>query len=448
MRFDSTFTQITSAKVYLRGVETGVLQRHEGDFSFAYSIDWIRSGGTAIALTLPLTQIPYESPNLFPFFDNLIPEGWLLSYVQQIHRVDKSDRFTLLMITGRFPIGAVSVVPVFEGQEIEHQMPELTVDEQVEVPVAIPNTTNVCIHCLQVVSGRPMHRKCVQELWGTTRKLRMLLHKHEPWEVFRQTVHGASISGAQRKGLFQLDNGVLKPGIGTNAQWILKPQGSFDSLPENEHVTMCIAKAIGFAVPAFGMIQIPRLGRVFVNRRFDCKDASMVRRMEDFGQLLEYPSDMKYRGTYNQIVNGIQKHSDAVRMDVIEFWKRLVFALFIGNGDMHLKNWAMLEQTSLNGCFRLSPCYDLLNTRLPLPKEHFELALPLDGRQNRLNRSRFLDFAERLHITPFAQRILDQLPMWFEVTERLVSHSLLSESKRVRYLEIVRERYHRLMDVR
>lgn len=434
-----------TATVYLRGVETGILQRHEDGFSFSYSIDWIRSGGTAIALTLPLTQIPYESSTLFPFFDNLIPEGWLLSYVQQIHRVDKSDRFSLLMITGRFPIGAVSVVPVFEGQEIDHEMPQLAIDEKMEVPVSSSSIPDICIHCLQPVRGRVAHRKCVLNLWGTTRQLRMLLHRDEPWEVFRQTVHGASISGAQRKGLFQLDRGLLKPGIGTNAQWILKPQGSFDSLPENEHVTMCIAKAIGFEVPAFGMVQIPRLGWVFVNRRFDCHDNLAVRRMEDFGQLLGYPSDMKYRGTYNQIVNGIQRHSDAVRIDMIEFWRRLIFAFFIGNGDMHLKNWALLEQESLNGCFRLSPCYDLLNTRLPLPKEHFELALPLDARQNRLNRKRFMAFADRLNISVFAEKVLAELPQWLDITERLVSHSMLPEKKKNRYLTIVYDRYQRLL---
>ena len=447
MRFDSTYAQIRTAKVFLRGVEAGMLQKSEDGFTFAYSIDWIQSGGTAMALSMPLTQKPYQAPTLFPFFDNLIPEGWLLSYVQQVHRVDKTDRFALLMITGRFPIGAISVVPVFEGTEISHEMPELTADERVEVPISHPIAAGICIHCLHPVKGRVMHPKCAQNLWGTTRKLRMMLHKDEPWEVFRQTVHGASISGAQRKGLFQLDKGVLKPGIGYNAQWILKPQGSFESLPENEHVTMCIAKAIGFDVPAFGMVQIPRLGWVFVNRRFDCQDDSVVRRMEDFGQLLGYPSDMKYRGTYNQIANCIQRHSDAVRIDVIEFWKRLVFAFFIGNGDMHLKNWAMLEQTSLNGCFRLSPCYDFLNTRLPLPKEQFELALPLDARQNRLNRKRFLEFADRLNITEFANKVLAELPKWLEITERLVSHSLLPAEKKERYLEIVHERYQRLIDV-
>ena len=445
MKFDSTYTKIRTGKVFLRGVEAGALHKTEEGFTFAYSIDWIQSGGTAIALSLPLTQLPYQSPTLFPFFDNLIPEGWLLSYVQQVHRVDKSDRFTLLMITGRFPIGAVSVVPLFEGTEIAHDMPELRVDERSEVPISSSNTAGVCTHCLQPVKGRDLHLKCVQNLWGTTRKLRMVLHKHEPWEVFRQTVHGASISGAQRKGLFQLDNGVLKPGIGYNAQWILKPQGSFDALPENEHLTMCIAKAIGFDVPAFGMVQIPRLGWVFVNRRFDCQEDSVYRRMEDFGQLLGYPSEMKYRGTYNQIVNGIQKYSDAVRIDVIEFWKRLVFAFFIGNGDMHLKNWAMLEQKALNGCFRLSPCYDLLNTRLPLPKEQFELALPMDARQNRVNRKRFIEFAGRLNITAFAEKVLADLPQWLEITERMVSHSLLSAEKKVRYLEIVHERYQRLV---
>ena len=92
------------------------------------------------------------------------------------------------------------------------------------------------------------------------------------------------------------------------------------------------------------------------------------------------------------------------------------------------------------------PCYDLLNTRLLLPKEQFELALPMDARQNKVNRKRFLAFAETLHILPFAEQVLkEELLNWITITKTFVHRSFLSAEQKEEYINIVEQRFQRLL---
>lgn len=64
-----------------------------------------------ISFSMPMRSEKYESAVLFPFFDGLLPEGWLLDLISATAKIDKNDKFQLLLHTGRDPIGAVSVIP-------------------------------------------------------------------------------------------------------------------------------------------------------------------------------------------------------------------------------------------------------------------------------------------------------------------------------------------------
>ena len=61
---------------------------------------------------MPLRAEKYDSKELFPFFDGLLPEGWLLDLDCAAAKIDKNDKFRLLLHTGRDPVGAVSVQPI------------------------------------------------------------------------------------------------------------------------------------------------------------------------------------------------------------------------------------------------------------------------------------------------------------------------------------------------
>ena len=82
----------------------------DGVFSFAYSSDYLASSHAhPVSLTLPLRSEAYLSKTLFPFFDGLIPEGWLLDLAIKNWKINANDRFGLLLVTCKDPIGDVSL---------------------------------------------------------------------------------------------------------------------------------------------------------------------------------------------------------------------------------------------------------------------------------------------------------------------------------------------------
>ena len=92
--------------VYIQGRYAGILAETEEGYEFQYNRDYLQSeGAVAVSLTLPLRERPYESNILFPFFDGLIPEGWLLGVVSRNWKISRNDRFGLLLAACKDCIG-------------------------------------------------------------------------------------------------------------------------------------------------------------------------------------------------------------------------------------------------------------------------------------------------------------------------------------------------------
>lgn len=105
-------------KVYLRDKFAGILTENENGFSFQYDLDYLASpGALPVSLTLPLRREPFTSPLMIPFFDGLIPEGWLLEIVEENWKIDPMDRMSLLLTFCKDTIGAVSIVPLQSNEE-------------------------------------------------------------------------------------------------------------------------------------------------------------------------------------------------------------------------------------------------------------------------------------------------------------------------------------------
>ncbi len=99
-----------TAYVYVRNSFAGLLQETDSGYSFAYDASYLGSPqAAAVSLTLPLQREAYTSTVVFPFFDGLIPEGWLLETVSRNWKIDRNDRFGLLLVACRDSIGTVSV---------------------------------------------------------------------------------------------------------------------------------------------------------------------------------------------------------------------------------------------------------------------------------------------------------------------------------------------------
>lgn len=105
------------ANVFQNNLFAGVLTEDDMGYEFRYDSDYLHSeGATAVSLTLPLTDKPYRDKVLFPFFDGLIPEGWLLDIAEQNWKISARDRFSLLLACCKDCIGNISVIPI-EGKE-------------------------------------------------------------------------------------------------------------------------------------------------------------------------------------------------------------------------------------------------------------------------------------------------------------------------------------------
>lgn len=99
-----------TAYVYVREIFAGILKETDYGYSFAYDDDYLKSENpTAVSLTLPLQEEEYTSKTLFSFFDGLIPEGWLLNIVSHNWKIDRKDRFGLLLVACKDPIGNVQI---------------------------------------------------------------------------------------------------------------------------------------------------------------------------------------------------------------------------------------------------------------------------------------------------------------------------------------------------
>ena len=99
-----------TAYVYVRDQYAGVLEEYDEGYRFQYDPTYLAAGSSPVSLTIPLSDQVYTSRTLFPFFDGLIPEGWLLEVVSRNWKVDKEDRFGLLLVACKDAIGDVSIL--------------------------------------------------------------------------------------------------------------------------------------------------------------------------------------------------------------------------------------------------------------------------------------------------------------------------------------------------
>lgn len=108
------------AKVYAFNKYAGVLEEHDdGKYTFTYDAKYLKiKNAKSISLTMPIREQTYESATLFPFFDGLIPEGWLLNLAIKNWKIDPRNRMGLLLKACRDCIGSVHIEP-FESEQNE-----------------------------------------------------------------------------------------------------------------------------------------------------------------------------------------------------------------------------------------------------------------------------------------------------------------------------------------
>lgn len=201
-------------------------------------------------------------------------------------------------------------------------------------------------------------------------------------ELFDNNRKQMSISGVQVKFSVLLDKNKLRLiNEGEQGEYILKPIPSAgkraECMPANEHLTMQIAKqAYGIEAAENALIFFKNGSPAYITKRFDLKEDGSKLAQEDFASLSgrtpqTYGEHYKYSGNYLELFEIIKKFVPAYLIEAPKLMKLLIFNYLFSNGDAHFKNFSLIE-TSM-GDFKLSPAYDLLNSRIHIEDKDFAL---------------------------------------------------------------------------
>lgn len=344
--------QLLWGKVYYKDIFAGVLRQEPGDrFRFTYDPSYLNAENPPISYLFPLTEEPYFSEyGLHPFFDNLVSEGWLENAQARVIHKRIWNRFELLLAFGFDCAGAVSVIDP-DPIKLQERLSEALDPKMIAV-----------------------------------------LHSR------------ASLSGIQPKLTLVKEKKKFRPShVGEVSTYIGKfPSAHVPNIIENEYLTTIACKKL---LPEDDFVEL-EIGSVegieeeaLVIKRFDRTPQGQRIHFEEFNQLLGNPSRLKYDGGYKDMAQFLKNCSEALPLDIVRLFKRILAGILVGNTDMHFKNFALVYTGQ---GLRLSPNYDMVAASLYHPSFQ-SMALGIGGAQDLLISSlkpkNVLTLAEEFYIT-------------------------------------------------
>jgi len=250
-----------------------------------------------------------------------------------------------------------------------------------------------------------------------------------------------SISGVQAKALVRLNDDSSEIEFApSGSTHILKPEpGEYPGLPAMENTCMSMAAALEFPVPPHGLFPMSDGRLCYIVKRFDRTVGGGKIQTETMLQLLG--STDKYSCSLESVGKAVRSHAENVGLDTIDFFERVLFCFIIGNGDMHMKNWALLIRDKKPS---LAPCYDLVSSKVYLAKEE-DSALMLNAKKNKLKRRDFEALADYLKIDPkAAANVFNKFKDAQERLRELCVNSELNPSMRAKFEDVMAGRFARL----
>ncbi len=275
-------------------------------------------------------------------------------------------------------------------------------------------------------------------------------------ELFDESRKRMSISGVQEKFSVLLDKNKLRLiNEGEQGEYILKPIPSAGNRPEcmpaNEHLTMQIAKqAFGIEVAENALIFFKNGSPAYITKRFDLKEDGSKLAQEDFASLSgrtpqTHGEHYKYSGNYLELFEIMKKLVPAYTIEAPKLLKVLIFNYLFSNGDAHFKNFSLIE-TSM-GDFKLSPAYDLLNSRIHIEDRDFALEdglLPKNMAQGKVI-SQFRVLSEKAGINEKVyDELLNAMLNQTGLVEKLIFSSFLDEKTQRNYFQSYQTRLKKL----
>lgn len=275
-------------------------------------------------------------------------------------------------------------------------------------------------------------------------------------ELFDENRKHMSISGVQEKFSMLLEKNKLRLiNAGERGGYILKPVPTAgkrpDQMPANEHLTMQIARQVYQIETAENALIFFQNGApAYITKRFDVGENGTKLAQDDFASLAgrtpqTHGEHYKYLGNYLELFQLMQKYVPAYTVEAPKLLKLLVFNYLFSNGDAHFKNFSLLETPM--GDYRLSPAYDLLNSRIHIKDKDFALddsLLPRNLAQGKIMHQ-FSVLADEAGISPATFEAIRQLMLsGSDKVQQLTFASYLDETTKRHYWQSYQERLRQL----
>lgn len=308
-----------------------------------------------------------------------------------------------------------------------------------------------CLCCgktLSTPNESGWHKACIKRFFGTTELPEIDINNETLNLLATETTNkGFTVPGVQKKLSLHLVSDGSKPRltlVNYPTGYILKPQvAEFEALPESEQLIMEMADMAGISTVPHALIKGSG-GLAYITKRVDrnlTKDNIEMLAMEDFCQLDLRLTEDKYRGSYERCAKIIKKYSSRIGIDITEFYIRLVFCFIVGNSDMHLKNFSLIETAEGSQEYVLSPAYDLLPVNANLPEDKEQFALTMNDKKMHILKGDFLKFASTCDIPrktaiKLIQNLVSYTPKWLKMCD----DSILPDDLKERLRQIIIER--------
>jgi len=264
-------------------------------------------------------------------------------------------------------------------------------------------------------------------------------------KLFTENRKRISISGVQEKFSVLLEKNKLRLiNEGEQGMYILKPKPEAGKHPEqmaaNEHLSMQIAKQVfNIETAENALIFFEDGSPAYITKRFDLKPDGTKWAQEDFASIAgrspqTHGENYKYLGNYLELFGLMKKYVPAYSIETPKLFALILYNYLISNGDAHFKNFSLIE-TPL-GDFKLSPAYDLLNSRIHIDDKDFALdegLLPPQIARGKIQEQFFILGTEVGLTEKQIKNIFSQLTSKKEHVVELIDRSYLSENLKRNY---------------
>ena len=292
------------------------------------------------------------------------------------------------------------------------------------------------------------HKSCIKRFFGASKLPEIEIDDETLKKLADETVNnGLTVPGVQKKLSLHLISENKSPKltiVNFPTGYILKPQvPQYETLPEAEHLVMSMADITGISTVPHALIG-NNGNYAYITKRIDrkiSKDNVQLIAMEDFCQLDLRLTQDKYKGSYERCAKIVDKYSSRQGLDMTELYLRIVFSYVVGNSDMHLKNFSLIETEEGSGEYILSPAYDLLPVNLIMPEDKEQFALTMNGKKQNIRRKDFLIYAEKCGISKVsAEKMIESIVKKKDKFINMCMESLLPEHLKNEFVELLEKR--------